>query len=125
MIETVAALINILGTIALIYHEIKLRDQKNLDDSLRALSEAIAETTKYLERENPKEHQRATELELSELWRQASISVRKISPDLAGKLRIKSTYWENSANLSRREIHQSGIALIQIKKDFESLFTKE
>ena len=119
--DSLAALVSV-SSILLAYMQAERLDKdRRVQEALEAIQEAIAETRKYIERENPEERDRSRELELSKLWGIASTRLKKINPDLAGKLRFKSSYWENSIRLSRREIHQNGIALRQIERDFQAL----
>ena len=123
MIDSVPALISILGILLAYLHAQRHSKDAKVDDALDAIQEALSETTKYLQRENAQERERTRELDLSNLWKIASIRVRKINPDLAKRLRFKSSYWENSINLSRKEVLESGIALKQIKKEFDQLYS--
>src|SRR5688572_13394158 len=111
MIDSLPALITILG-IFLTYLQVqRLDNDARIREALEAIQEAIAETRKYIERENIEQRDRSREVELSKLWSIASMRIKKLDLDLAERLELKSSYWENSANLSRREIHQNGIAL--------------
>ena len=101
-----------------------IRDQR-LDEALAAIVDAMAETRKYIERQNNKGTDRTQELDLSKLWKLAAIKVRKISPELAKKLQFKSLYWEDAMNLSRKEILENGIALRQVEEEFKKLFATE
>jgi len=111
MIDSVPTLVSALGSLLLYFQAERFHKEIGLKEALVAIQEAITETMKYIERENNNERDREEELDLSKLWGVAAILIRQYNPGFAKKLRIKSTYWENSANLSRREIHQYGIAL--------------
>ena len=121
MMDSLAALVSVSGVLLAYMQAERLDKDRRVQEALEAIQEAIAETRKYIERENPEKRDRSRELELSKLWGIASTRLKKFNPDLAGKLRFKSSYWENSTRLSRREIHQSGIALRQIERELQEL----
>jgi len=125
MIDSLPALISILGIIIDYFQAQKFHNETKINDALKTIQEAVTETSKYLERDDLKERQRTKEIELSGLWKAAAISMRGINPEFSTRLRMKSEYWDNSAQLSRREIYQGGIALRQIKKELDGLFSSQ
>ncbi|SRR6266511_4634098 len=125
MIDSLPALISILGIVIDYFQAQKFHNETKINNALKAIQEAITETSKYLERDDLQERQRTKEIELAGLWKAAAISMRGINPELSARLRMKSEYWDNSAQLSQREIYQGGIALRQIKKEFDGLFSSQ
>jgi len=89
----------------------RIEKDKNYDDALLAILEAITETQTYLEDDSITKRNRATELRLSKLWNTAAIKIKNLDPQLASELKYKGLYWLDQLNLSRREIYQKGIAL--------------
>jgi hypothetical protein len=103
----------------------RIKKDERVDAALTAIVEAIAETTKYIERKNNKERDRMKELDLSRLWNTAAIKLRRIDSSLARRLQIKASYWEDTVFVPRKEILENGIALKQIRKEFEKLFSSK
>jgi hypothetical protein len=124
MIDSLPILLSTLTSILPTLQDKFFKKEKNLDEALTAIVEAVTKTKKYLERENIELRDREDELELSRLWGVAAIKLRKVDKVLAKKLRIKSLYWESTTKFSRKEILENGIALKQIKEDYEKLFSK-
>jgi hypothetical protein len=123
MIDSLPSLLGTLTGILPILQNKAFNKEKNLDEALTAILEAVTRTKKYLERENIETQDRNEELELSRLWGIAAIKLRRVDPNLAQKLQIKSLYWEATTRFSRKEILENGIALKQIKEDYEGLFS--
>jgi hypothetical protein len=99
--------------------------EQRLDVALETIVEAIAETRKYIERDNSNERSRDKELELYKLWQQAAIKVRRVDSNLAERLEVKSLYWKDAMRLPRKEILEKGIALRQVEDEFKKLFSRK
>ena len=121
MIDTGISLLTIVGNLLARFQELYIQKTQRLDNALIAISEAISETRKYIERENHQQRIRTKELDLSNLWNIAAIRVREIDPNLARRLQLKSSYWTNMFSLPRKEILSQGIALKQIEEEFQNL----
>lgn len=84
-------------------------------EALALVRKALQETKIYVESRNQgAERNKEKELELSNLWSEASIYARKIDPDLAQRLHQKGNYWLNPDNWSIEEVFESGIKLERI-----------
>ena len=103
----------------------KNAQEQRLDVALETIVEAIAETRKYIERDNSNERSRDKELELYKLWQQVAIKVRRVDSDLAERLEFKSLYWKDAMRLPRKEILEKGIALRQVEDGFKKLFSRK
>jgi len=102
----------------------RIEKEKKYQEAVEAILKALTQTQIYLERGKNKERDRTKELELSELWEKAAITVTKIDPGLANELKYKGKYWLENMKLSKRQLYQSEISLIQVRQKYEKLYSE-
>lgn len=82
------------------------------EHALRALYVALAETRAYItERESGKRRNRKREYQLAELWHSASIPLRTIDREFAGRCFAKGNYWMDPKAWDKKRIGETGIAI--------------
>ncbi len=101
----------VLAGLGLIREGRRQRTEKT-EHALRALYVALSETRAYIsEREGGKRRNRKREYKLAELWHSASIPLRAIDKEFAGRCFAKGNYWMNPAAWDKKMIEETGIAI--------------
>jgi BMFP domain-containing protein YqiC len=118
-------LTNALNNFLIYLQNERIAKDKNYDEALLAILEALTETQTYLEDDSNTERNRVKELELSKLWDTAAIKIRKFDAELADEMKYKGLYWLERLDLSRRELYKKGIALRQIRQKYERLYSSK
>jgi len=85
---------------------------EKVENALRALYVALTETRAYIsEREGGKHRNREREYQLAELWQSASIPLRTIDKEFAGRCFAKGNYWMDPKAWDKERIDETGIAI--------------
>ena len=115
------AIVSTLG-IFLVYSQLeRFKENERPDIALEAILKALEETTNYIERTKTSESNRTEELHLSHLWNVAALKMGEIDEELSKKLDDKGKYWKSKVKLTRKEILDNGIALWQVKEQYDHL----
>jgi hypothetical protein len=100
----------------------EIQRNEQIDQSLHALYDALAETKKYVARLNEGQpHDRRHEMEIAHMWHKASVPIRHIDSDLAHKCFIKGSYWHDPKSWTDVKVRESGIALDQVLESTKQL----
>ncbi len=89
-----------------------------LDASLRTMH-YLAEI-----RDRGRPEDRDVELQLSQKWSHASVLLRKIHPDLAGRCQLKAAYWTNPAEWTPAQVEHSRIGIERVYNEARELLAK-
>lgn len=101
----------ILNVLGLIRGDRVERDEY-VDSSLYALYAALAETKAYVVSLGKGEpHDQTKEIELAQLWHNASVPLRRIDPELARICFLKGGYWLEPEVWTEAMVHENQIAL--------------
>jgi hypothetical protein len=109
------------GLLSTLQSERHYRD-KNFDDAMLAIRNALLETKKHVELGGP-ERDRAKEYELAKLWSDASIKARRAGMPFADALSDKSEYWQDQEVWEEDQIIAKGIKFSQIEDQISDLLS--
>jgi len=103
-----------LGVLGLIRDHKKRRTERT-DQALLALYAALTETRSYIsELDAGKERDPDREFAIARLWQTASVPLREIDPELAGRCFDKANYWMEPYAWDAPRIKAKGIAVDQM-----------
>lgn len=101
----------------------RVRRDQALEQALKAILDASLRTMHYLAelRDHGRPQDREIELELSQRWSDASVYLRKIHPDLAGRCQMKAAYWTNPADWTPAQVEHSRIGIERVYNEARAL----
>lgn len=115
----------VLTAIGLIREGKKQRSEKT-DLALLALYAALSETKAYLgQRKAGGARNLVQEAGLANLWHKASIPLREIDPEFAGRCFLKGGYWLEPDAWSDDRVKKSGIAIDEVFEQTRALVCGE
>ncbi len=83
-----------------------------------AVFKAFYATEAYYERRSRGEtNSKENELNIAELWAEASVLVERFNKDLAQRIGKKSQFWRDGAIWSDKEIESAGIQLDRVRQE--------
>lgn len=112
----------------------ELNDREQM--ALERLGKAVTETRLYLKRldraaiskakkgQAERRRARGTEEELSRLWTDASIALRRVNQNLAERCYLKGGYWADPENWSAADIKSTNIAFEEMDDELHKFLTK-
>jgi hypothetical protein len=87
----------------------KERTEK-IDQALLALYAALGESRAYqTDIESGKRRNKKREFEIAKLWHIASIPLREIDPEFAGRCFIKGSYWMEPETWNKKLLQEKGV----------------
>ena len=117
-------MLEIIGTLGifLTYSQLeRFKKNEKTAIALEAILKALEETIDYVERAKNSEPDRREELHLSHLWNMAALKMSEIDEELSKKLDQKGKYWRSKIKLTRKQILDNGIAIWQVKEQYDHL----
>lgn len=92
--------------------------RKQKEDIQKAVSIAFHHTERYYAfLEDGSSRDRGKEFDLALDWETAGILIRSVSPDLADRIGLKSSFWRNGGIWDSEEIKEAGIQLDFIRAE--------
>ena len=115
----------LLAGLGLIREGRRQRTEK-VENALRALYVALTETRAYIsERESGKRRNRKREYQLAGLWQSASIPLRTIDKEFAGRCFAKGNYWMDPKAWDKKELTKPELRLTLFLKQHASYYSNE
>ena len=111
----------LLAAIGLLRAKKKERGERT-DQALYALYAALNETKAYISYlESGRKPDRKRELAIAKLWQDASVPLRQVDPDLAGRCFDKGSYWLERDAWTELMINKKRIGLNQVIESIRNL----